>query len=256
MKFRYFALVSALAGGTLLAQDGVARRRADEAPIKVVLVGDSTVAAEGGWGPAFCAALTANVACVDTAKNGRSSKSFVAEGLWGKALEEKGQYYFIQFGHNDGKPDLVRRTDPETAFAANLRRYLSDARAIGAVPILVSPLSRRNYVDGKLHIDDLKEYATAMRRVAAEEKVTFIDLYGMSTHLLEGMTQEEADTFDAIAHPDAAAENAGPAKPDRTHLNDKGKAVFGRMVVDEVVRQRAELRPDVKSFAGGAGASQ
>ena len=223
----------------------LAMRVLEGAPFKIVLVGDSTVATEGGWGPAFCATLTPNVTCVDTAKNGRSSRSFIAEGLWARALAEKGQYYLIQFGHNDGKPDLARRTDPETAFADNLRRYIQETRAIGAIPILVSPLSRRNYVDGKLHIDDLNEYATAMRRVAAEEKVTFVDLYAMSTHLLQGMTQEQADTFDATNHPNAAAENAGPAKPDRTHLNDKGKAVFGRMVADNVIRTQVELGPNV-----------
>jgi lysophospholipase L1-like esterase len=215
------------------------------APFKIVLVGDSTVAEEGGWGPAFCATLTKNVTCIDTAKNGRSSKSFVDEGLWKSALAEKGQYYFIQFGHNDGKPDAARHSDPETTYAANLQRYVQETRAIGAIPILVSPLSRRTYADGKLHEDDLKQYTAAMRRVAQEEKVTFVDLYGMSVQLLKTMTQEQADTFDATAHADATAENASPAKPDRTHLNDKGKAVFGRMVAENVIRTQVELGPNV-----------
>ncbi len=75
------------------------------APVKIVLVGDSTVAPEGGWGPGFCADLTPNVACIDDALNGRSSKSFIDEGAWKKALAEHGDYYLIQFGHNDEKPD-------------------------------------------------------------------------------------------------------------------------------------------------------
>jgi lysophospholipase L1-like esterase len=228
---------------TLLAQSN--RAGGESAQLKIVLVGDSTVATQGGWGPGFCATLKSNVTCIDDALNGRSSKSFIDEGAWAKALAEKGRYYFIQFGHNDQKPDPARHTDPDTTFAANLRRYVHDVRSLGATPILVSSLSRRNYKDGKLIEDGLEAYAAATRRVAAEEHVTFIDLFGMSQHLLAGMTQEQADKFDMVGHPDAKAENAGPAKPDRTHLNNEGKSVFGRMIANEVIRSEVELRPYV-----------
>src|ERR1700722_12835680 len=121
----------------------------DHPAVKIVLVGDSTVATGGGWGPGFCAVMTPNVACVDDALNGRSSKSFIAEGAWTKALAEKGNYYLIQFGHNDMKgKGADRETDPKTTFAENLRKYIADARAIGAQPVLVTSLSRRTYKDG------------------------------------------------------------------------------------------------------------
>jgi hypothetical protein len=58
------------------------------------------------------------------------------------------------------------------------------------------------------------------------------------------MNQQEADQFDASAHPDASQEN-GPAKPDRTHLNGHGKQVFGRMVADNVIRTQVELGPNI-----------
>jgi lysophospholipase L1-like esterase len=214
------------------------------APVKIVLVGDSTVNAEGGWGKGFCADVTPNVTCVNEALNGRSSKSFIDEGAWAKALADKGDYYLIQFGHNDQKPDAKRHTDPDTTYADNLRRYIRDVRAIGAAPVLVTSLSRRNYRDGKLVLD-LTAYADATKRVGAEEDVTVIDLNAMSAKLLEGMTQAEADQFDAIGHPDARAENHGTVKLDRTHLNAKGQALFGRMVADTLVRTRVELGPDV-----------
>ena len=156
----------------LPAQGVLAMKVIRQAPFKIVLVGDSTVASEGGWGPGFCATLTSNVACVDDAKNGRSSKSFIDEGLWARALAEDGQYYFIQFGHNDQKPDPERHTDPDTLYSQNLRRYVDEARAIGAIPIIVGPLSRRNYKDGQLLRDGLEHYAAAARRVAVQEKVT------------------------------------------------------------------------------------
>lgn len=213
-------------------------------PVKIVLVGDSTVNAGGGWGKGFCEIVTANVTCVNDALNGRSSKSFIDEGAWSKALADKGDYYLIQFGHNDMKgKGPARETDPETTFAANIRRYIRDARAIGAVPVVVTSLSRRSYKDGAL-VQDLKDYTAAAKRVGMEESVTVIDLNAMSVKLLERMTQEQADEFDAIEHADARAEN-GKSRVDRTHLNAKGQAVFGRMVADTLVRTAVELGPDV-----------
>lgn len=222
-------------------------------PFKIVLVGDSTVAEGGGWGPGFCATLTPNVTCIDDARNGRSAKSFIDEGLWKKALDEKGQYYFFQFGHNDQKDDPARHADADTTYADFLRRYIRETRAIGAIPIIVTSLSRRTFKDGGLAEDGLRQYAAAARRVAAEEKVTCVDLFSMSQALLKTMTQDQADTFDAETHPDAKAENAVPAK-DRTHLNDKGKAVFGRMVADNVVRTQVELGPNVNGVPTTAAA--
>jgi lysophospholipase L1-like esterase len=212
-------------------------------PVKIVLVGDSTTAVQGGWGPGFCAVMTPNVTCVDVALNGRSSKSFRDEGAWAKALAEKGDYYLIQFGHNDQKPALDRHTDPETTFTEQLNRYVAETEAIGAVPVIVTPLSRRTFVDGKVK-EDLNDYAAAARRVAADKGLTLIDLNAMSTKLLDTMTQAQADEFDMVGHADAKAEN-GAAPLDRTHLNDKGKKVFGRMVADSLVRTQVELGPDV-----------
>jgi len=218
-------------------------------PVKIVLVGDSTVATEGGWGPGFCMAMKPNVTCVDVALNGRSSKSFIDEGAWKKALAEKGDYYLIQFGHNDQKTDEARHTDAEGSFQTYLKRYCADVKAIGAVPVLVTSLSRRTYKDGKV-VQDLKDYADATKKVGAELDLTVVDLNAMSTALLNHMTQAEADGYDAVGHVDAKAENAKPAL-DRTHLNPHGQVVFGRMVADALVRTQVELGPDVKGEAAG-----
>ena len=228
-----------------------AMRVIERGPAKIVLVGDSTVATGGGWGPGFCAVFTPNITCVDVALNGRSSKSFIDEGAWKKALDEHGDYYLIQFGHNDQKMIPALHTDADTTFAANLHRYIADVRAIGAVPVLVTSLSRRNYKDGVL-VEDLTPYVEATKKVGAAEYVTVIDLNGSSVAMLKRMTQAEADKFDKGApDPNAKTEATGvdavPASGalDRTHLNPYGQKVFGRIVADQIVRTQAELGPDV-----------
>ena len=132
---------------------------------KIILVGDSTTAVQGGWGGSFCAEhVTSFAACVNLARGGRSSGSYLAEGSWELALAEArapgylNQWILIQFGHNDqpGKPG--RSTDLATEFPANLRRYVNEARAAGAEPVLVTPLTRRMFKDGVLQ-DDLGPWA-------------------------------------------------------------------------------------------------
>jgi lysophospholipase L1-like esterase len=211
------------------------------APVRIVLAGDSTVNNGGGWGPGFCALLTPNVECINLAKNGRSSKSYYDEGVWKTVLAEHADFILIQFGHNDmpGKGP-TRETDPETTYAANMRRYITEARAVGARPVIVTSLSRRTYKDGKL-VEDLTAYADAAKRVANEEDVPSIDLNAVSTKLLRTMTQEQADQYDAATHPDATGKG-----PDRTHLNPAGSAVFGRMVADALARVCVELGPDIQ----------
>jgi len=245
-----------------LPPDGEKAMRVIEGgPVKIVLVGDSTVATGGGWGPGFCADFSPRVTCVDDALNGRSSKSFIDEGAWKKALDEHGDYYLIQFGHNDQKPNPALHTDPDTTFAANLRRYIADVRAIGAVPVLVTSLSRRNYKDSVL-VEDLTAYADATRKVGADEYITVIDLNQLSVATLKRMTQEQADKFDKGVDPDTGAAVATPASTpepdsgdaaplDRTHLNPYGQKVFGRMVADAIVKTQVELGPDLIGVPGG-----
>ena len=131
-----------------------------EKPIRIVLVGDSTVASYAnppkdrpdltGWGQVFGECFNDRVTVSNHAQSGRSTKSFIAEGLWQKALDARGDYVFIQFGHNDshtkdGKPVV----DPDTAFPDYLRQYIDQSRAAGAKPVLVTPVARRTFDGGR-----------------------------------------------------------------------------------------------------------
>ncbi|WP_166762725.1 rhamnogalacturonan acetylesterase [Xanthomonas euroxanthea] len=160
---------------------------------KIVLVGDSTTAVQGGWGPSFCAQhVTSFLSCLNLARGGRSTSNYRAEGSWEIALHElrsggyRQVYVLIQFGHNDqpGKPG--RSTDLTTEFPANLRRYVAETRAAGAIPVLVTPLTRRQFARGQL-VDDLGPWAEATRKVTQELQVPLIDLHARSRALVQGM---------------------------------------------------------------------
>jgi pectinesterase len=212
-----------------------------QAAARFVLVGDSTVTDDSGWGTGFERLVAANVEVVNTAANGRSSKSFIAEGRWDDALAKKGQYYLIQFGHNDepGKgPD--RETDPKTTFRSNMSRYVDDVRAMGGKPILVTSLVRRIYNENGTIRTTQTPYVEAVRALAKEKNVPLVDLHAIS---LADAEQVGDDVWADLSPRD------DKGQVDRTHLNGKGSEVVGRMVVDELRRVAPELTPYFRSTA-------
>ena len=243
------------------------------ARIRIILVGDSTVAPHNGWGPGFCPLLTADVECINLAKNGRSTSSYRAEGSWAKVLDllQTGSfhatYVLIQFGHNDqpGKPG--RSTDLATEFPANLRRYAEDVKAAGGHPVLITPLTRRSFHNGILK-NDLVPWADAAKTVAREEAIPVLDLNNESSAAVQKMGPSEANTLAMTAPPESVAAGArqgesppAPKPPaavepngdpvpvfDYTHLGPKGAAFFGRMVAVELASAVPDLRPYWKSL--------
>ncbi|HEX8282803.1 MAG TPA: glycosyl hydrolase family 28 protein [Pyrinomonadaceae bacterium] len=210
--------------------------------VKIVLVGDSTVGESDGWGPGFKRFVSSEAEVVNLAKNGRSSKSYAAEGWWKKALEEQGDYIIIQFGHNDmpGKgPE--RETDPETTYAANVARYVDEARAAGAKPILVTSLTRRRFGKDDRIDSDLHPYANVVKRVATEKRVPLIDLHALSIALIDKMGRAKSDELGKMK-PDGK----GGQEMDYTHLGERGSLVFGRVVADELRRVEPALAAYVK----------
>ena len=224
------ALVLLCAVGHLRAAEA---QTADVRRIRIVLVGDSTVTDNAGWGLGFRQFLTKGAECINTAQGGRSSESFRREGRWTNALALKGDYYLIQFGHNNepGKPG--RSTDMPT-FASNMVSYVEEARAIGAKPVLVTPLTRRQW--NKEHPGKIKSslapYAEEVRKIAAAKRVPLVDLQARSIELCESLGPEKCLEFS----PPKIVEGTNTGGFDGTHLNAKGHVLFARLVVEELRR--------------------
>jgi lysophospholipase L1-like esterase len=251
-----------LLAGAAYAADAPVPAPAPAKPVRIILVGDSTMANTSGYGDAFCARVNRANTCINLAKGGRSSGSFRAEGRWDEvegllrgAAAYRATYVLIQFGHNDqpGKPG--RSTDLKTEFPVNMNRYAQEVKALGGVPVLVTPLTRRTFKDGVLE-NNLTPWADVIRATAAAQHVPLLDLNADSYAAVQAMGQDEADTLAMVPRPaDYGAapvagkvEVAGAAKTafDRTHVGVKGSAYFSRMVMDELKRAVPDLAGQFK----------
>ncbi|PTQ08283.1 lysophospholipase [Sphingomonas oleivorans] len=271
-----------LAPAPLLAQ-GAARERTDASPIqayKLVLVGDSTMAPHSGWASVFCAKhVKSSVACLNLGRGGRSTRSYRTEKSWDIALGEAkvpgygATYVLIQFGHNDQSSNAERWTDMTTEFPANLRRYVEEVRAAGAQPVLLTPLTRREFKEGRLD-NTLEPWSQQVRKVATEMKVPLVDLNAHSAALVQRMGAETATQLAQLppAADELAAAKAGstlkprpvPEQPvpsadaagdgprgvvtrkfDYTHVGDVGAGVFARLVAQDLAVAVPALRSQI-----------
>jgi lysophospholipase L1-like esterase len=153
----------------------------------VFLAGDSTVTDRDGgedvsWGQLLPRFLESGVAVSNQAQSGETLKSFANALRLDKILSQmkKGDYLFIQFGHNDSKESWPQTyVEPETTYKAYLKAYIAEAKLRGATPVLVTPMDRADRTTGA-PAHGHGGYPEAMREVAEEDHVPLIDLYKMS----------------------------------------------------------------------------
>ena len=207
------------------------------------------------------------------AVNGRSTKSFIDEGRWQKVLDElqPGDYVIIQFGHNDEKKnDPKRYTEVGGSFDDNLRRYVNEAKAKGANPILLNCVARRNFsaptgkvIDdeglrdkafeggddlkggGDTLIDTHGAYKEVPRAIAKELGVPFVDANKVTSDLEQGLGAEGSKKLHMIYSPGEC-----PAYPkgrqDNTHYNQIGARIVAGLLAIEIGNQVPALRRHLK----------
>ena len=197
--------------------------------ITVHYIGDSTVARNNihsypqtGMSQGLPLYLKESVRVVSYAKNGRSTKSFLDEGRFApvEAAMQPGDFLFIQFGHNDEKPDEARHTDPDTTFQENLHLFIRAARQTGAYPVLLTPIARRLFDEkGNFLPGSHGAYPAAMKQAAADAGVPVIDLTEKTERFLAELGDE-------------------PSKPlfvwpvDNTHLKYEGAVKMAGFVAE------------------------
>ena len=219
----------------------LAFKLSEDPKITVYLIGDSTLSIkekknypETGWGMPFTQFFDENIKIDNRAMNGRSTRSFIEEKRWQPVVSilKKGDYVFVQFGHNDEVSTKKTYTTPKE-FKANLLKYIKETKAKKAIPILLTPVARRKFdIDGKV-VDTHQEYAQLVREVASKNKVQLIDLSAKSLELLQSLGVEKSKYL--FNHLEAGQNpNYPDGKIDDTHFNELGARLMAQLVLTEI----------------------
>ncbi len=246
----------------------------------IFLIGDSTMAPknlngnnpERGWGMLLQSYMKDNVKVDNHAVNGRSTKSFIDEGRWEKVLSrlKKGDYVFIEFGHNDEKTAPTLYTQPGSTFDENLRRFVRETRAKGGIPVLFNSIPRRNFPpngtkfkdsaeardflmnskghyakEGDVLVDTHGDYLVSPRKVAREMHVPFVDLNQLVKGLIAEYGREGSkQLWQWIPKGKYAACPNG--RIDNTHLCELGASKVAGLAINAVADQIPEIAQSLK----------
>ncbi|MFS0635974.1 rhamnogalacturonan acetylesterase [Mesobacillus foraminis] len=232
-------VLSSLLFGNLSAS--ASTENSNKNTITVYLAGDSTVssydqtlAPRMGWGQVLDRYFDDKIVVKNEASSGRSSKSFIDEGRLDAILDEieKGDYLFIQFGHNDQKiEDPSRYTEPYSTYKSYLKQYIDGARAKNALPVLVTPVERRRFTAEGLARDSHGEYPAAMKELAKEENVPVIDLTAKSKSLFQELGPEATKEVFLWLEPGEHM-NYPEGVQDNTHFQEAGAEKIAVLVAE------------------------
>jgi len=211
---------------------------AQEKAVIVGLIGDSTVAVQSGWGPAFAERFNRDVKIVNFAKNGATLEALSKE--LDALVKLKPDYVLIQFGHNDQK-----RYDT-TVYSDHLKSYVERIRKSGGKAVIVSSVTRRSFdAHGKIvsnlvkneeysYKGTLTDYANAAEAVARELNLPFIDLHGASIAHHNKIGREESMSYNF-------------KEGDKTHFNRKGAEAITNLILKEIENAVPEISTWLKS---------
>lgn len=246
--------MTALAGAT---------QAAPPQPRRIVIASDSTAAPYGpermpqmGWGMVLKCSLTPDVEVVNLARGGRSTKTFLEEGLWSVLLAQlkPGDTVLIQFGHNDADTKkIIRFTDPNGAYGVNLRRFVGDVRTAGATPVLVTPIARWMWEDGKPK-DAHGPYAATIHRVATDMKVPLVDLDADMMAAQQARGRLASRGLYLFYTPNDHVARYPDGISDDTHINEQGARLAAALVATRLKALNLPVSTSVRpaSVAGQA----
>jgi len=219
--------------------------------IKIYLIGDSTVSNYpvrqlpiNGWGMPFANYFDNTVTIVNRAVGGRSTRTFLEENRWKPVADSlaEGDYVFIQFGHNDEakEPQFAARYTPVPDYKTNLIKFITEARAKNAIPILVTPVSRRSFDKQGNAKETHVEYTKAVFEVGEKYKVPVIDLDKKSREMYQQLGEANSKLLfmelDSLEHP-----NYPVGRHDNTHFNEFGARRIAELVLNDIKAKNLEL---------------
>lgn len=225
---------------------------AASAQITVYLAGDSTCAnkapdkrPETGWGEMMQQYFDpAKVKIDNQAQNGRSTKSFIAEGRWQAIVDKlkRGDYVFVQFGHNDESKDKGERYTPPEDFRKNFERFIQDVRSKNAFIVLLTPVMRRKFdKDGNFVDQHPPEYPETIREVAREQKVPLIDMHRKSEAVIKRYGAEGSRALFLQLKP-GENPNYPNGVEDNTHFRPAGAEEMAKLAVEGIKENKLKLR--------------
>lgn len=243
--------------------------------ITIFIIGDSTAAnksnyktnPERGWGMVLQGFYDERILVDNHAVNGQSSKSFIDDGRWKKVIDKvkPGDYVFIQFGHNDEKPNPKRHTDPGSTFDDNLRKFCRETVAKGGHPVLFNAVVRRNFmrkVDSTVEDESLRSvkygdeevnsdtlidthgaYLFPPKYIAKELGVPFVDANRVTHDIEQRMGIEGSRKLHMWLKP-GEVESIPDGRKDNTHYNIYG----ARVVAEALAKAIAQEVPALKKY--------
>jgi lysophospholipase L1-like esterase len=228
---------------------------AQSKPVTIFLAGDSTMAAklpdkrpETGWGEKLGQFFRdGSVRIENRAMNGRSTKTFISEGRWQTIIDDltKGDFVFVQFGHNDQSKDKGERYTPPDDYKKNLIRFVEEVRAKGGTPVLFTPVMRRRFdKDGRFY-DTHGEYPGIVRTVAHEYEVPLIDMHKLSESVIVKYGVGDSKRLFLQLK---AGENMNYPNgiEDNTHFSPLGADEMARLAVTEIRNNKLNIKKYLK----------
>ncbi|MGF7230027.1 rhamnogalacturonan acetylesterase [Arachidicoccus sp.] len=233
LKFPAFLLVILLLSFSFVGQ---------KKKIRIFMAGDSTMqnyniakTPQRGWGQMLPDFFNKNVVIFNEARGGRSTKSFIKEGLWQKLIDSvrAEDWVFIEFGHNDQDKRKPERFTPPQDYKINLERMVRDVLAKGAHPVLLTPIAMRSFKPDGRYYDGHGDYPEKVREVAQAFKIPIIDLDKTYGEVISELGPEKSK--DLFMNFDA---NIYPAFPkgdkDNTHQREAGAREIAKLAVQGI----------------------
>lgn len=217
------------------------------------MCGDSTMSIketgtypETGWGMPFAYFWdTTAVRIVNKAKNGRSTRTFISEGIWQSVIDnvQEGDYVFIEFGHNDESKEKTDRYTTVDEYKQNLAKFVSETKDKKGIPVLFTPVSRRKFDSHGIAQETHKIYTAAMLQFADSMKIPVINMDVMTRELYHRFGDSTSRLLFLQLKP-GEHPNYPNGKEDNTHFSELGARLTAQIALKELI----VLYPNLKDY--------